>query len=273
MKQLAKIILFTLVCSMPLGLAHAYDIFPQSSLTPSTEYYTNDLGSIAVMTGGGNAANVGLPSGRNDDGFMGPIDLGFTLDFYGGSYTSFYANNNGNISFNSGISSYIPSGPLGSNQPIISPFFADVDTRTSAGVMHVQNTVADQWVITWDQVGFYSQNATPTNSFQLILRGPDFDVPAGEGTFGFFYRAMGWDVTDTSTTAAVGFGNGSGDGIVIQGSNQPGMAAVLQNHNIWFTQVGDEIEEIGPIPEPSTFILLSGGLVGLAFAVRRRNKE
>jgi len=76
---------------------------PQSALVPSTQYYTDiiggGIGSVVVMTGGGNAANVGLASGRNDDGFSGPIPLGFTLSFFGNSYTTFFANNNGNISF------------------------------------------------------------------------------------------------------------------------------------------------------------------------------
>ena len=49
---------------------------PDSALTPSTSYYTDiiggGLGTLMVTTGGGNAANVGDPSGRNDDGFRGP---------------------------------------------------------------------------------------------------------------------------------------------------------------------------------------------------------
>lgn len=68
-------------------------VFPQASLTPSTDYYTDriggGLGTSIVTTGGGNAANVGALDGRNDDGFQGPIDLttfgfspGFT--FFGG---------------------------------------------------------------------------------------------------------------------------------------------------------------------------------------------
>jgi hypothetical protein len=39
------------------------------------------------------------------------------------------------ISFSAGISAFIPTGPTGANAPIISPFFGDVDTRTSAGVL------------------------------------------------------------------------------------------------------------------------------------------
>jgi len=60
---------------------------PDSALTPSTNYYTDiiggGLGTVMVTTGGGNAANVGDPSGRNDDGFRGPIPLGFSLTFFG----------------------------------------------------------------------------------------------------------------------------------------------------------------------------------------------
>ena len=35
----------------------------------------------------------------------------------------------------------------------------------------------------------------------------------------------------------------------------------------------DDAYVVAPVPEPSTFLLLSGGLAGLAFAVRRRRKE
>ncbi len=74
-------------------------IVPDSALTPSPQLYTDIIGSVAVMTGGAATPGIGDPTGRNDDGFSGPINLGFSLDFFGQTYTAFFANNNGNISF------------------------------------------------------------------------------------------------------------------------------------------------------------------------------
>src|SRR4051812_8311990 len=66
----------------------------------------------------------------NDDGFTGAIDLGFTVNFFGGSYSQVYVNNNGNITFGGASSQYTPSALTNSGQsPRIAPFFADVDTR------------------------------------------------------------------------------------------------------------------------------------------------
>jgi hypothetical protein len=121
-------------------------IIPQSALTPSGQYYTDSIGggigNALLMAGGGNAANIG--GSPNDDGYSGPINLGFTLNFFGNNYTQFYANNNDNISFTDGISAFTPIGPTGSLQPIISPLFADVDTRNPAsGLMYFRNDITN----------------------------------------------------------------------------------------------------------------------------------
>ena len=130
---------FTAGCPLDFGYGPSYRcshfiISPQSQLIPSTQYYTDliggGIGAPSIRTGGGNGANVG--SSRNDDDFSGPIALGFSLPFYGGSHTNFWANDNGNISFGGGLWSYTPTGPQDVGQPIIGPLFADVDTRDAA---------------------------------------------------------------------------------------------------------------------------------------------
>jgi hypothetical protein len=91
----------------------AVSTIPNSALQANNQYYTDiiggGIGTPLLMTGGGSGADVG--QSRNDDGFSGPINLGFSLNFFGNTYTQFWANNNGNISFNGGIAAFTPSGP------------------------------------------------------------------------------------------------------------------------------------------------------------------
>jgi hypothetical protein len=284
MKSLVKSVL-GLYFALAVPAYAAVITIPQSALTPSTQYYTDiiggGIGGVVVTTGGGNAANIGDPSGRNDDGFAGPLPLGFTLNFFGNNYTQFWANNNGNISFTAGIAAFTPTGPQGAPQPIISPFFGDVDTRNAAsGLMHLRNDIPNEIIVTWDQVGYFGSHADKLNSFQLVLRGPGFVVPAGEGAIGFFWKTMQWETGDASggsggfggTPAAVGFGDGGGNGEILQGSTENGISGVVNNHKIWFDP---NLAPIGPgpgptpAPEPGSLVLLAIGLFGLIAARRK----
>jgi hypothetical protein len=255
---------------------------PDSYLTSSTTYYTDAIGGgigpAAIMTGGGNASNVG--GSRNDDGFMGPINLGFSLAFFGNSYTQFYANNNGNISFGNGIAAYTPTGPQGASQPIISPFFGDVDTRNGAsGLMYVRTDIPNEIIVTWDRVGYFATNADKLDSFQLVLRGPNYTVPAGEGQVGFFYKSMQWETGDASggsggfggTPAAVGFGDGLSNGYVLQGSIQNGISSIVNNKKLWFNLTSGGVTPVTstptasavPVLSPWAFVVLGLGILGI----------
>src|SRR6476646_2876739 len=68
---------------------------------------------------------------RNDDGSAPIDDLGFTINFFGKDRSQVYVNNNGNVTFDSALSTYTPFGLANTQREIIAPFFSDVDTRNS----------------------------------------------------------------------------------------------------------------------------------------------
>ena len=244
----------------------AETVLPQSALVPDGNYYTNSIGSNTLA--------------RNDDGSTNSVPFGFNFTLFGATYSGGYINNNGNITFTGPLSSYVPNGVLGANQPIVSTYFADVDTRNvESGLLHWQLDTAGQLVATCDNVGYYSGHADLLNSFQLVLRGDNFAVPEGEGRVGFFYRQMPWITTNTSVTAAAGFGDGAGNGFTIEGSNSATFNTVLQNHHIWFDVAGGgvivvppEPPIVGAVPEPATGALLAIGMGWMGYISRRKKK-
>lgn len=203
----------------------------------------------------------------NDDSYSLPIDLRTAfpagLQFFDRVHTQVFVNTNGNITFNAGVSTYTPRPFPVANQPMIAPFWADVDIRAdlrpgSDGCGHTgtrgvcENPSSNgvwwhlaprtgnqpaQMVVTWDNVGYYRCREDKRMSFQLILRevpscgggATDFDVE-------FRFNRCEWETGDASggsggfggTPAQSGFDAGnSRDYVALPGSRSPGIATRL----------------------------------------------
>ncbi len=152
---------------------------------------------------------------RNDDGFTGPIALGFTFDLYGTSYTQCWINTNGNLTFTSGLSVYSPSG-FPYNVAVVAPFWSDVDTRNVACGQIYYKLEATRLMVHYENVGYYNQHCNLINNFEVII-GTTSDPVIGIGQNVLFnYGDMQWTTGDASggvggfggTAATVGINAG-----------------------------------------------------------------
>ncbi|NLK49093.1 MAG: T9SS type A sorting domain-containing protein [Candidatus Cloacimonetes bacterium] len=164
-----------------------------------------------------------LAMNPNDDGYTGLITLPFTFSLYGNEYTSCYVNNNGNVTFDYGLSSYNPWGfPINGN-PMLAPFFADVDTRGTGSVWY--KIEANRMIVIWDHVGYYSSRTDKVNTFELIFSdGTDPQIGLGNNV-AFSYGDMSW-----TTGSASGGNNGFGGYAATVGINK--------GDNVEYAQIG-----------------------------------
>jgi len=194
--------------------------------------------AVSLISGLGGTAGYGdLAMTPNDDASSSQLNLPFTVNFFGNSFDTFYINNNGNITFNAPVSAYTPIPFPISSQPMIAPYWGDVDTSCiTCGNVWVAAPNAATTVVTWDNVGFYSADPSLTNNFQLVLRDRS-DTGAGNFDIEFRYDDLNWTTGDASggsgglggTPAQAGFDAGNlTDFFTLPGSRT---AAVLDLQN------------------------------------------
>jgi len=156
--------------------------------------------AVELRSGFGGPEDFGdLSQLPNDDSSSSQLNLPFAINFFGSSYSNFFVNNNGNITFKSQLPQFTPSPFPVTNQPTIAPFWADVDTSSQpgGGAVYVASPNADTFVVTWHNVGYYAGNNDKVNDFQLTLQNRA-DTGAGNFDIEFRYNQLQWTTGDAS---------------------------------------------------------------------------
>jgi hypothetical protein len=241
----------------------------------------------------------------NDDGSTAAVALGIDgatgINFFGNSFTDVFVNNNGNLTFGGPLSQFTPNGlATGVGEPIIAPFFADVDTRGigSQPVMYGSAVVngLNAFVANYINVGYFDSHANKLNSFQVILTDRS-DTGTGNFDIEFNYNQILWETGDASggvnglggTSAAVGYSNGLSltnvffqlpgslvPGALLDGGpnslvgNTLGGSGVLGRYDFQ-VRSGTVVTPPTAIPEPMSLALAGAGLIALGI-FRRRNR-
>jgi len=190
-------------------------------ITPTGQYYsaTNFLVGLPMpscyedVDTVSTAANGGYTQLVVCDDCYQQIDLGFSFAFYGNTYSQCYISNNGVVSFGAGVSSYTGQAfPTTGYGPMIAPYWADVDTRSTGSGRVWYKLYPDRLVVLWSRVGYYPIMIDKKNSFQLILR-RNTVVPSPAADITFVYGDLQWLLGSASGGVLPQIGFDAGDGV------------------------------------------------------------
>ncbi|XP_031762050.1 mucin-17 isoform X23 [Xenopus tropicalis] len=210
---------------------------------------------------------------KSDDGGSGPIQLSMKIPVFGMAFSSLYVSNNGLLSFNASIGSYVPSNVTSSlGNPFLAPFWADVYNINQGDIYYRESTnttllsqattdirryfpnknFSAKWVFvaTWNNVSYYGSTSNKGDTFQAVL------PTDGNLTFVMFnYGEIEWTTgTSGGGSSATGLGGtaalaglncgGTMACYVIPGSLSPSIINISSTSNVgfpgrWAFQVND----------------------------------
>lgn len=254
--------------------------------------------AISLTNGLGGSSGFGenIFAANDDDSVFVDVSSVFSsgLNYYGTTYTGLYINNNGNITFNALQSTFTPSVITeNTGNPIIAPYFADVDTRggtatvspggtsTGSNLVHYDLDNANGvFTVTWDDVGYYDSDTITVNAFQLAL----IDVGGGDFSIEFRYESIDWTTGDASggtgglggTVSRAGWSSGNGaDFFELSESGNQSLMLDLENRSnvgtagLYTFDVVNGVT-LPEVPIPAAVWLFGSGLIGLIGIARRK---
>jgi hypothetical protein len=171
--------------------------FKDSSEPGGPSYAWEDIAATGTLVTGWNSY---------DNGFAGPIPIGFNFEFYGVSYNQLYVGSNGFVSFGAGFSSIPASYPLpdlGDPNNMIALFGGDLylhDYGQNSAVRYQTLGNPTRLIVQFDRLSWCC-NAGAEHTFQMALY-PNGDIEAR-------YKQL-----SNSTPRVVGIENANGsDGL------------------------------------------------------------
>lgn len=143
--------------------------------------------------------------GTSSDGTFLPF--GFTINFYGVNYAGCYVSDNGKVNLASPYSAYDPMTLMEMYRELITPFWADSDTRTTtdpgqadSGQIRLSSGgeyvgLRKAWGVTYRDIGYFRRHADKRNSFQVVFIDRS-DTGAGNFDLEYNYDKIQWDSGD-----------------------------------------------------------------------------
>jgi len=230
---------------------------------------------------------------RCDDCYVGPVNIGFDINFFGNDYSQLYVNNNGNISFNQGLYNYAFSSLSYSASTVIAPFFGDVNTGYYGSPVTYGNLIYDghqAFAVNWVDVAPYGGSITTgtsasRNSFQVILVERS-DVKTGDFDIVFNFDSIQWQNSNAYGGSFFGYG---ADGNYYGYTTNSNQLLTLNSNQLPYNSINSNVAGryvfevrngvvINPlpllvaIPEPETWAMLLAGLGIVTGVARRRTK-
>lgn len=143
-----------------------------------------------LVNGGGSCDNGYTP--YNSSSRIGAIPLGFSINFFGTTYDSVYANTNGSITFDSAFTDYDESAfrqVRDAQSSILFAYSVDLEHRIFSNFWYAQTTIGGKSaaVFSWENYVPYNDNpsvigATTEASFQIVL------LNLGNGDFDAYFN-------------------------------------------------------------------------------------